>query len=223
VNQAVASKLVTPPTSDVVSLQSLKDFLRIDGTQDDAFLYSTLRAATQKLESYCDCKFVTQTWDIYYQGFPYNYKSNQWWDGERDGSMSQLMTSKGAYFTLPFGPLQSLTSLTATTDLQTEIEIDLNTLVVDTVSHRGRISLRAYQAWPSTPLSPITPIKARVVLGFGAGYVAGPPIVESQVPHDIQAAVKNFAAVMFEHRGDEYPELPASVGFLLEKYREIKL
>lgn len=215
--------LVTAPATEVVSLQSLKEYLKIDTTDDDAMLLVSLKAATKRLEQYSNQKFVTQTWDVFFDCFPYNGKNTPWWDGVREVAISDVYrSSNGGILEIPFGPLQSVTSFKTFNDDNTEFTFDSSNYYVDTAGKYGAIGLKTGAVWPSTVLRPLSGIAVRCVFGFGAGYITS-PVTASTIPDQIQEAVKAFASVLFEHRGDEMPKIPATVGMLLEPYMRYKL
>jgi uncharacterized phiE125 gp8 family phage protein len=216
------TKLTTPPAQRVISLQALKDFLRVDTSADDLLLTNLLKAAEKRLEAFCEVKFVTQTWEIYYDHFPYGYKSGQWWDGTKDMAISELRDFSGGELTLPFGPVQSITSITYFKEDDTSAVFAGSNYVVDAVGNRGRIALRLGKVWPADVLLPINAVKVEGIFGFGAGYIASPE-AQSQVPEDIQEAVKNFCAVLYEHRGDEMPDIPSNVVMLLQDYMRYRV
>lgn len=220
-HQVSAAKLVTPPSQEVISLTSLKTFLRIDGSSEDALLTSILKAATKRLEKLTDKKFVTQTWEIYYNCFPQKYDKSRWWDGTREMPLSELYQDE-RFIRLPFGPLQSVSGFYTYTEDNTEFEFASSNYTIDTVGPFGQVALNLSSTWPSTVLKPLNGIKITCMFGYGSGYIESPETA-SQIPEDIQEAVKNLAAVMYEHRGDELPKIPKNVQMLLDPYMRVKI
>lgn len=206
-------KLVTAPANPVVSTSNVKSFLRVDGTDDDALIAIQVSAATQRLESLVDQKFINQTWDIYYDSLPHKRKDD-WWDGTREGHINQ-MTSESRFLNLPIGPISSLTGVYTYDEDDTEYEFTSTYYTVDLIGSVGRVALKLGQVWPSTILRPVNGFKVRGVFGMGAD--------DSAMPDDIVEAVKQFTATIYEHRGDEMPKIPATVSMLLEPYRRFKV
>jgi uncharacterized phiE125 gp8 family phage protein len=217
------AKLKTAPAQRVVSLNALKDFLRIDTSDDDNLLTSLLKAAEQRLEKESELKFVNQTWEIYFDSFPLRMKNEAWWDGVREGAITQLYDRTKGEINLPFGPISSFTSLSYFPEDGSEETYPASNYVVDDIGYRGRIRLKTGSIWPAVVLRPLNAVKIEAVFGFGNGYIGGAEPVDSQVPQDIQEAVLNFAAVLYEHRGDEMPEIPSSVLMLLKPYTRYKV
>lgn len=215
-----STKLITAPTELPIALAEMKTYLRVDASDEDALITTQIKAATKRLEELTDRKFVTQTWDIFFDAFPCKYK-NDWWDGVRDTSISTLISGQ-RHIELPFGPVQSITSFNTYDDDDTEYTFASSNYVVDTASDQGRISLKLGGIWPSTILRPNRGIVIRGVFGFGAGYITD-PVTASTIPEDIQEAIKVLVSKMYEHRGDESPKIPAEALMLVAPYRKLKV
>lgn len=215
----VRSKIKTAPAQRVIALQALKDFLRIDTTVDDALLGTILIAAERKLEQETELKFVTQTWNIWYDHFPYGeMRKEQWWDGLKDTAITELYDRSKGEIVLPFGPLQSVTSVKYYLDDDTEQTFSSGSYVVDTISDRGRIALRIGSVWPPSVLRTLNAVNIEGVFGLGLGFNHDSLNAPSQIPSEIQEAVKHMCAYMYEHRGDELPEIPPNVMMLLKNF-----
>ena len=139
-------------------------------TVEDALLTSIITAAREQVEDVTGRALITQTWDCYLDAWP---------GGDR--------------ITLPFGNLQSVTSvswkdtdgaeatLTATTDYLVETNGDQN----------GAIVLPYGCSWPSGTLYPSNPIKIRIVCGWASA---------NAVPFKIKAALLMVCADLYENR-----------------------
>lgn len=218
--------LLTPPATLPLSLESVKEFLRVDGTTEDSLITNQIKAVTRRLEALADRKFVTQTWEIYFDYFPSSVVDD-WWDGVREGALSMITKSK-PFIDLPFGPLQSITSFETFNEAAptTPVVFPATNYTADTKGPFGRIALNTGAIWPTDVLIPVNGIKITGVFGFGAGYIPAvdpTPAVESTIPEDIQEAIKQMVAVTYEHRGDELPKIPANVAMLIEPYRRFKV
>lgn len=216
--------LVTAPAQLPLSLEAVKTFLRVDGSSEDDLITLQIKAATRRLEALCDAKFVTQTWDVFFDSTPLKAKDD-WWDGVREGAISEMYVP-ARFLNLPFGPMQSVTGVYTYDDANTEYEFTNTNYFADTSGPFGRIGLKTGSVWPATVLRPSSGLKVRAVFGFGAGYIPADdpdPAVESTIPEDIQEAIKQFTGILYEHRGDELPKIPASVSMLLEPYRRFKV
>ncbi len=206
-------KLYSAPAARAVLLATFKTFLRVDTSDEDTMIGLILDSAIQKVEKLTSQKLINQTWDIFFDHFPRCYKNGQWWDGVKEGAVSELY-AEVEHLDLPFGPLSTV-ALSTFTDDGTETVFSSSSYIVDTNSPSGRVSLKQGQVWPSTVLRATNGIKVRAVFGYGAADTA--------VPSDIQMAIMTLGAKMYEHRGDELPEVPAQVLTLLSDYIRIRI
>ncbi len=83
-------KLITAPASEPLTVAEAKQFLRIEHTADDALITQAIRAVREAAEQYVRCALLPQTWE-YTVANPYRCEVR-----------------------LPFGPAQSIASITAT-------------------------------------------------------------------------------------------------------------
>lgn len=203
------SVLNTAPASLAVPLATVKQYLRIDGTSEDTEVTSLINASTQRLEKLSDRKFVSQKWDIYFDSFPYFHKKD-WWDGVRDGAMSELYSPQSK-IELPFGPLISVQSFETYDDDDVAYLFASSNYNVDTASPFGVVALKIGSVWPQTVLRSINGIKIAATFGYAA------------VPEDIAQAIQILVAAMYENRGDEIPKIPGQCGLLIEPYRRLKI
>ncbi len=63
-------ELLTAPTTTVISMQDAKDFLRVDGDQEDVLIYALLQAATDAAEAYTWLQSNTATFKSYLTCLP---------------------------------------------------------------------------------------------------------------------------------------------------------
>lgn len=216
---------VAPDGSEpVVSLADIKSFLRVDGTEDDLLITALVTAATQRLEDFISRKFITQQWKIYFDFWPSQYaKDDPWWDGVRDGAIGSLI-SPVRYVDLPFGPLNSVATITTYDDADVAYVFDASNYQADTKGLFGRIGLKIGCTWPPTILRPANGIE---ILGtFGMSATAG------GLPTTIVQAVKLTVAKMYENRGDNTQSeffgasgftIPSTAQMLLEPMRRFRL
>lgn len=139
-------------------------------TAEDDLLTALIQTAREYVEHVTRRALITQTWDYYLNGWP-----------------------SGDAIILPFGNLQSITSLSYKDTDGTETTLVENTdYLVETNSDGfGRIVLPYGESWPSDDLYPSNPIKIRFVCGWTAA---------SSIPSIIKTAVKMIVADMYENR-----------------------
>lgn len=159
--------LVTPPAALPVTLAECKTHCRIDGTMDDGYLQSLMFQATAQAENITRRALVTQTW-LYYL--------DEWPDGD--------------FIELPFGCLQSVTSIKYKDSDGTEYTFSTDYYDADTTHDPGSVVLEYGESWPSETLYPSNPIYIQFVCGYGAhtaqpitGATNASPIVLSIAAH----------------------------------------
>ena len=188
-------ELQTAPVLYPLTLAELKTHLRIDsGTIDDetnesAALDTIRLAAIDYIEIITRRKLLTQTWDYYL---------NEWPECED-------------YINIPFGRLQSVTSVSWKDTDGTETTLTVNTdyLVETNGDGIGRIVLPYGGFWPSDSLYPSKPIKIRFVCGWTLAASVPPAIVNG-----IKLAAENIY-----YRGEVAKELDAAIISIVGDYR----
>jgi uncharacterized phiE125 gp8 family phage protein len=168
-------ELVTAPTSDPVDLLTAKIHLRIelDAADEDEYLEGLITAAREQVEDITRRKLLTQTWDYSLDGWP-----------------------RGTSITLPFGNLQSVTSVKWKDTAGTETTLTLTTdyLVETNGEQPGRIVLPYGGTWPTGTLYPSNPITVRYVCGWTAATL---------VPSKVRSAILMLVAKLYESRGED--------------------
>lgn len=117
------TQVVTPPTTEPLTLSEVKSHLRIDGSFDDALLNSCITSARMYFESQCEISIASQELLLALDYF--------------DDTIY-----------LPKGPVQSVEDITYA-DLQNNQEI-LDDWIEDLVSNPSRITPAFGQSWPDT-------------------------------------------------------------------------
>lgn len=136
------------PSQYPVSLAEAKKQCEIDDddTAHDTYVKSLVMAATGRVEQYLHRRLVTQTWKLYLDCWP---------------STNSI--------TLPFGRLQSVTSVKYTDSDGDQTTLDTGEYSVDTVSEPGQIVLEYEKTWPTVTLTPNNAIEIEFVCGYYIG------------------------------------------------------
>ncbi len=166
----MALKIYSEPAAEPVSLAEMKLHLRVDISTDDDLITGLIKTARLDVETMSLHKLITQTWDLYLDGFP-----------GRSG------------FELPHPPLQSVTGVYYT-PLATGLEVEFSSsnYYVDAISEPGWIVLDESASWPSNELIGVNGVRVRFVCGYGA---AG-----SNVDARLIQAMKLLAGHYYENR-----------------------
>jgi len=165
----------SPSTVLPLSLEEVKDHLRVDCDDEDALLLAYLRGEATHVEEVANRSLVTQTVDLYLDRFP-----------------------ASGCIDLPRSPVQSVTGVNYTIQGATGVHgstVSAATYTLDTASTPNRVVLKANQSWPSATLETDRPVRVRFVAGYGD---AG-----SDIPETIRVAILLRVADRYEHRENE--------------------
>jgi len=184
------TELVTDATGTISSTSDVKAHLRVSTTDDDPYMLTLLKVATDRVEEYTNRKLMTQTWYAYFDDWP-------------DGNSIEL----------PYAPLQSVgsTAIVYYDSNGSTTVMDSTKYVSDTVSEPGRVVLRNDCDWPTTSLYNSNPIRVEFTAGYGAA---------SDVPDHYKQAALIWTADMYEQResfivGQTVTGMPNSVESIL--------
>ena len=142
-------------------------------TTEDAILTTLITAARQRVEAITCRALILQTWDGWLDVFP-----------------------RRPFIRLPFGQIQSVTSIAYTDSAGTVTTMTVTTdYLVDSSSEPGRIVLPYAVSWPSpSSLTTVNPIAIRWICGYGA--------TAASVPAAIRTAIKMIVADLYAERGE---------------------
>ena len=186
------TSLISAPSVEPVTLAEMKTHSRVDISDDDTYISSIISAARNHVEQVTGRRLITQTWDYYLDAWP-----------EKE-------------IALPFGNVQSVTSVKYTDTDGNQTTWATSEYDVDAISDPGRVVLAYGKSWPSDALDTTNPIVVRYNCGYGD---AG-----SDCPEAIIQAIKFLAAHFFENResvtvGVSIKETPQAVDYLLSPFR----
>lgn len=156
-------------------------------TAEDDLLTAIIQAAREYVEDITRRTLLTQTWEYYLDKFP----------EDKD------------YIKLPFGNLQSVTSITYKDSDGTETTLVENTDYIVETNGRGcgRIVLCYGISWPSATLYPSNPITITFISGWTAA---------ASIPFKIIAAIKMACSDLYENRESQI------IGNTVQTYQENK-
>ena len=187
--------LVTPPTAEPVTLQEVKEHLRITGSDEDALLTTFIEVAREYCEEYQNRAYISQTWDLFLDEFP------------------------ESPYSLPKPPLQSVTHLKYYDQDGTEDEFNSSNYLVDMASIKGRISLAYNKSWPSVTLQPMNGVVIRFVAGYGDDGSDVPERIRNAIKVLVGQIYENREATDIK----EHLEVPFAVHALLGLDRIVPL
>lgn len=190
--------LITAPTLEPLTIQEVRDFLRVTSTDEDALLGRLILAARDALEDLTGRQLLTATWDLFLDRFP-------------EFDWEPLV--------VPRPPLLTVTSVTYldTSGVSQTWPAAEYTVQPFVGPHppNGTIAPKAGEQYPSTRRVPHA-----VTVRFTAGYGPNP----SDVPGDVKNALLVLVAQAFEHReavvvGQMVAEMPWGLRGLITRLR----
>jgi hypothetical protein len=196
--------VITPPASFGVTAADMEAYLNLTAGQDTALLTAFIEAAYDAIRQYLRRSIITETLELRMDGFPgYDDKREiGLGPGVHTVSIPWLTNGDARAINLPFGPVQSVTSLTT-------FRRDNSSEVFDAALYqfdRSRVYLNESATWPSD-------LRNRDAVAVR--YVSGDAIP----PAAIIQAIKMHVAAMYECR--EGCEMPAACKAILQPYRRL--
>lgn len=182
-------KVTTEPTAEPLSLQEVKEYLRVDDATDERVVQPLIIAARQFAEEHMNRALMQQTITLSLDAVV--DQDEPLHEGMR--TAPDLNYYKN-YLVLPKSPVQSVTSVKTYDDNDTATTMATTKYYVDTVREPARVVLRTGETFP-TALRVANAIEVVYVAGYTSAYA---------VPEPIRLGMLQHIAYMYEHRGDMY-------------------
>lgn len=157
--------LKTAPSALALALTDAKAHLNVSHSDDDTLITTYINTAINYCEEYLQRKLITQTWYLYLDEWP-------------SGSL-----------VMPFGDLQSVTSIKYYDTDDTEYTFADTNYTVDIASVPGEVKLKYTKTWPSETLRPDNPILVEFVTGYGDAQAN---ITDVNVVHALKMLVAHY-------------------------------
>lgn len=185
-----AYKVVTPATSNPITLTEAKTHLKVDTTADDTFITNLIKSATSSAQEYTNRFFIATT---------IQQVGDKWED------ISNLLKS-------PVASVTNIKYVDTSGSLQT---LNTDVYFVDDVNKPARIGLKPNQSFPEI----IDRLNA-VQVNYVVGIAAGPDEVDEGIRQALLLTIGNWyqnrQAVV---TGTIATELPMNAKFLLDQYK----
>jgi hypothetical protein len=203
--------IVTPPTVEPVTADELRAHLAetVDGLPYDQ-ADDLIATAREMIEETTGIAMISQTWRLALDCWPAHRA--EWWDGVRQGAIADINGAPDFVY-LPRYPLASIDAVTVYDEASTAASVVVaDTFDIDTYQKPGRMVLRSGATWPIA-LRGSNAIEIDYIAGFGA--------TAASVPPTLRRAVKQVAAYLYSHTGDDCTPDDAlgAAGSLLGAYR----
>ena len=192
-HQYGGSTLVTGPLIEPVTATELQTHLRVNNiTFPDMDAEVLITVAREYLEEITALTMIDQTWELTLDNWP-GFR-DIWWDGVRDGAITELNRNQNQIVELDRYPLDSITSITVFSANSTPTVINVvDTFDVDTKQTPGRFTIKSGGTWPTYD---------RQLNAIEIVYIAGYGLLATDVPAPIKRAILQAAAYLYTHRGD---------------------
>jgi hypothetical protein len=165
----------------------------VSTSYEDDLLNSIITASREYIEDITGRVLLTQTWEYY----PVNWPGRSGYRGtpSREPNIEFMQNNPLSvyYIKLPFGNLQTVTSVKWKDTAGNETTLTENTdYIVETNGDQcGKIVLPWGVVWPTGQLYPSNPITIKFICGW---------TTTTLVPYKIKVALKMIAADLYEHR-----------------------
>lgn len=187
----MSNRLTTPPAIEPVTAAEMDTFLRGDGSLEAAdldLITSLIASAREYVEGYTRRALITQTWTLFLDSWPTVSDNLGWWDGVREGSISQ---GQRGFIELPLSPLLTVTSVKTYGADNVATPFAASSYFLDKNSSPGRLVLNPGLAWP---------IPGRSINGIEVVYTVGYGPAATDVPSPLRTAVKQLVTHWYENR-----------------------
>ena len=194
-HQHRGSRIDTAPDTAPVTAAELRTYLRETSTGlPDAEADELVDEARTLIEDHTGLALITQTWQLTLDQWPHGQE--RWWDGVQQGHINSIYAAPHLVdVELPRYPLQSITSVTVyDEDGNSSVVTVADVFDIDTQQMPGRMTLQRGAVWP---------IALRANNAIEVVYVAGYGDASTDIPASLKRAVKQLAAYLYSHRGDE--------------------
>lgn len=189
INVMAGLVVTTEPTQEPVTLQEVKEYLRVEDSTDERTIRPLIETARRFAEEHLGLALVSTTFTQYYDAL--NDAESPLWEGTRTGPYLNYYKN---YIVLGKGPVSSVTHVKTYNDSDEATTMTASKYYVDTARSPSRIVLRTGETFPSS---------LRVANAIEVEYVAGYSSIYS-IPEPIRMGILQHIAHLYEHRGDMY-------------------
>lgn len=187
--------VITPATLKALTVQEVKDYLRVDSDAEDTLLGVLIDAATEIAESYLGRFLLTTVIEEFYDFFPVYSTGVDPFRGDRN------------IIFLSRGPVQSVAHVKYIDGNGDEQTVTASDYRSDLISEPARIMPE--HGWYGTKDT----VNA-VIIRYTCGYTQA-----SDVPANIKMAMLLIIGEMYEKRVDSVHRLPTASEYLLNPFR----
>lgn len=175
-------ELVTAPIVEPVSLDDMKDHLKVEVVDDDDLITDLIVSARQKAEEITSRAFITETWKLHLDCFPREH-----------------------WIEIPRPRLQSVAHVKYFDDDDAETTLAVSNYYVDKKREPGMVVLRNDASWPEDTLRAANGVEIQFVAGYGATSAAVPETIRSwiklEAANQYELRIPELAGTVAARRG----------------------
>ena len=150
-------KIFTAPDTEPVTLDEALTQCHADAGIEDAWFTATIRAAREAAETFQRRAYITQVWDLSFDGKP------------------------DLPIYIPRSPIISVDSIDVYDDENVKTECDLSDFFIDLDTDPARITLNRGGSWPAVQMREMSAVKIRFTAGYGAAASTVPASVKDAI------------------------------------------
>lgn len=180
-------KVHTEPSQEPLTLQEVKEYLRVEDSTDERNIRPLIEAARRMCEEHLNRTLISTTYQLFLDGF--DELEDPLWEGVRQGPYLNYYKN---YIDLPKSPVTSVTHIKTYDDDDNATTMLASKYYVDSVREPARIVLRQGETFP-TALRVANAIEIQFVAGYSSAY---------SIPEPIRIGMLQWIAHLYEHRGD---------------------
>ena len=182
-------KVLTEPSQEPVTLQEVKEYLRVDDATDERVIRPYIESARRFCEEHTGRALMTQTLTLFLDAF--QDMESPLWEGMRTGPYLNYYKN---YVVLPRSPVVSVTHVKTYNDSNEATTFASSKYYLDSIREPSRIVLRTGTTFP-TSLRVANAIEVQYVTGYTSQY---------NIPEPLRLGILQHIAYLYEHRGDMY-------------------
>ena len=179
----------TAPTQEPVTLQEVKEYLRVDDATDERVVRPFIETARRFCEEHTGRALMTQTLTLFLDAF--EDIENPLWEGVRTGPYLNYYKN---YVVLPRAPVASVSHIKTYDDADVATTLATSKYYLDNAREPARVVMRTGESFP-TALRVANAIEVKYVTGYTSQY---------NIPEPIKLGIMQHIAYLYEHRGDMY-------------------
>ena len=215
-------KIYDDPNTDILSVSEVKEHLRVDHSDEDTYIGTLIKAATQVAENYCGGNFINHAYELYMENWNDVYVSNSdtekgFWFNTRK---SPANLKYGGYYSpytglyqilltkAPLASVEHIKYYDTNNAIQTWANTEYNVLTFE--NQKGFVEIKNGSSLPDV-YDRADAVEVRYHCGYGTSA--------SDVPEAIKHAVLLIIGNLYEKREDAVFKLPKVSEYLLDPYK----